>query len=147
MDEPIYFSSIHYHSLFSWVYHICWCHTALHCWWLQSQDTAQRSLPRTFPSHFRAAWTDDGSGVDWWKQFGHIEDRPPMQLLHGPLFYPRWHQSRVSHQVNLQQSREQESVLLIRPYRWFYPFVWGERGELDSKPCMFIIAHGVGNRK
>lgn len=76
------------------------------------------------------------------------EDRPPMQLLHRLLIYHRWHQSRVSHQVSPEHSGAQRTILLTPPWRWFRTFVLGKkRGELDSKPCLFLVAHGVGNRK
>lgn len=91
-------------------------------------------------------------GLDWWRlrcrlvaQFGRLRTCCPCNFSTGLCSTTEGIRA-VSHQVNLEQSREQESVLLICPYRWFYPFVWGERGELDSKSCMFILAHGVGNR-
>lgn len=77
--------------------------------------SSEEPAPHLFPSHFHAAWTDDGSGVDWWHNLSRLRIGHPCNFSMG-LFYHRWHQSRVSHQVNLEQSREQESVLLIRPY-------------------------------
>lgn len=137
---------MHQHSLFSFgISYKLVSHSVIGLVTSEPGYSSEEPAPWLTLFPFHAAWLREAlvsAGVTILPS----EDRPPVQLLHRPLFYQMAsEQSQSPGEPRAQQSAED---LLTPPWRWFRTFVWGKkRGELDSKPCIFLVARGVGNRQ
>lgn len=113
IEEFSYLSSMHQHSLFSFgISYKLVSHSVIGLVTSEPGYSSEEPAPWLTLFPFHAAWLREAlvsAGVTILPS----EDRPPVQLLHRPLFHHRWPQSRVSHQVSPEHSRAQRTCSLL----------------------------------